>query len=84
MQKTVLDTKKIPPESREICKSCIHYQENAWSINDSTNQILEEQKTESKNGDNENYLGLCGICEHKRICSLAGTEGGIWHCRDFE
>ena len=29
------------------------------------------------------YLGLCNNCEHQSYCTLAKSEGGIWHCEEY-
>ena len=29
------------------------------------------------------YLGLCANCDHRSTCTLAATEGGIWHCEEY-
>jgi hypothetical protein len=28
--------------------------------------------------------GLCVNCIHKDGCVLAGTQGGVWHCEEYE
>ena len=30
------------------------------------------------------YTGLCMNCEKREVCDTARTEGGIWHCEEYE
>ena len=29
-------------------------------------------------------LGLCSTCDFWETCRLAGCEGGIWHCEEYQ
>ena len=29
-------------------------------------------------------MGLCVNCNHRRSCTLAKHESGIWHCEEYE
>ena len=29
-------------------------------------------------------LGLCSTCDFWETCRLAGSEGGIWHCEEYQ
>jgi hypothetical protein len=29
-------------------------------------------------------LGLCSTCDFWETCMLAGCEGGIWHCEEYQ
>ena len=28
--------------------------------------------------------GLCGNCLNRETCQLAGCDGGIWHCEEYQ
>ncbi len=30
------------------------------------------------------YKGLCVNCAHRNACALSKSEGGIWHCEEYE
>lgn len=30
------------------------------------------------------FKGLCINCEHRDNCIQARTEGGVWHCEEYE
>jgi len=30
------------------------------------------------------YRGLCSDCAHRLFCMYADTEGGIWHCEEYD
>ena len=34
-------------------------------------------------GNQEVVRGLCVNCEHRMVCVLARTPGGIWHCDEY-
>ncbi len=34
--------------------------------------------------DEIEYKGLCVNCEHRGECVHARTEGGVWHCEQYE
>jgi hypothetical protein len=35
-------------------------------------------------GDDGRFKGLCVDCSKRHECDRAGTESGVWHCRDYE
>ena len=30
------------------------------------------------------FKGLCVNCAHRNACALSKSEGGIWHCEEYE
>jgi hypothetical protein len=28
--------------------------------------------------------GLCGSCDYAETCTLSHSEGGVWHCLEYE
>lgn len=37
------------------------------------------------NEDNDHkYIGLCINCEHRETCTTPVSEGGVWHCEEYE
>lgn len=40
--------------------------------------------TEPTSTEAADHTGLCVNCQHRHDCGLARTEGGIWHCEEYE
>ena len=39
------------------------------------------------NDDKQNartYTGLCINCDHREFCKFQISEGGVWHCEEYE
>lgn len=34
--------------------------------------------------DSIEFTGLCVNCHHRHDCELSKTQGGIWHCEEYE
>ena len=32
----------------------------------------------------EKYKGLCINCDHRETCIHSHTEGGVWHCAEYQ
>jgi hypothetical protein len=30
------------------------------------------------------HAGLCVNCEHRKTCTYPRSEGGVWHCEEYE
>jgi len=39
-------------------------------------------RVKSKNPDQ--YKGLCRNCKKRKTCKLPKSEGGVWHCEEYE
>jgi len=35
-------------------------------------------------GNEERPLGLCANCAHRDTCTFPKSEGGVWHCEEYE
>ncbi len=29
------------------------------------------------------FIGICGNCNNRKVCSYSKPEGGIWHCEEY-
>ncbi len=49
-------------------------------------KVAHEQPVDEKeNFDNSyKYKGLCVNCENRKTCMLSRTEGGVWHCEEYQ
>lgn len=62
-----------PPRS----KPSTYYHEAADSVHEKTHSVPLED-------DAGAMLGLCRTCVHREVCKFPKTEGGVWHCTEFE
>jgi len=42
------------------------------------------KKVDDDDTDDYKFLGLCINCDHRKICPLAKSEGGVWHCEEYQ
>ena len=44
----------------------------------------EPRPTRAQMTSRSDLQGLCGNCLNRETCQLAGCEGGIWHCEEYQ
>jgi NADH:ubiquinone oxidoreductase subunit E len=42
------------------------------------------QPEQAAEPDDIEYGGLCSDCANRLVCMYAGTEGGVWHCEEYD
>jgi len=45
-------------------------------------QATESYATEGK--DSTKFIGLCSDCENRQTCVFPKSEGGVWHCEEYQ
>ena len=38
----------------------------------------------TKERDSTQFIGLCSTCEKRETCTFPKSEGGVWHCEEYE
>jgi len=46
--------------------------------------VASEGKSKATAARPNGLLGLCSTCDFWETCRLAGSEGGIWHCEEYQ
>ena len=51
----------------------------------SNNEKQHIKKSNNKNNtDSKTYFGLCINCDNRHNCNLSNSEGGVWHCEEYQ
>jgi hypothetical protein len=45
---------------------------------------LVKDSDNEKDADSGKYFGLCVNCDNRHKCSLSNSEGGVWHCEEYQ
>ena len=64
-----------------------HYCEEYEPVESVNPNLIKGKKLEKKVKlveSEKNYMGLCRNCEKRQNCTLPTSEGGVWHCEEYE
>ena len=39
---------------------------------------------EEKEKNSNKYKGLCKDCKNRKTCTYPKSEGGVWHCEEYQ
>ncbi|MCJ7508987.1 MAG: hypothetical protein MUO85_09730 [candidate division Zixibacteria bacterium] len=48
------------------------------------NDVLSKITSDASRADFVKYEGLCVNCEIRETCEFPKSEGGIWHCEEYQ
>jgi hypothetical protein len=46
--------------------------------------VLSKTTSDAWEVDFEKYKGLCANCEIRETCEFPKSEGGVWHCEEYQ
>jgi hypothetical protein len=46
--------------------------------------VLSKTTSDAWKVDFEKYKGLCANCEIRETCEFPKSEGGVWHCEEYQ
>ena len=66
------------------CSGLEPSEQDDWTDELSPGRPPSEDGDESTPSTAPEYRGLCSDCAHRLFCMYADTEGGIWHCEEYD
>ena len=48
------------------------------------NDVLSKVSSDASKADSGKYEGLCVNCEIRETCEFPKSEGGVWHCEEYQ
>ncbi|HEX9916780.1 MAG TPA: hypothetical protein VGB16_03505 [candidate division Zixibacteria bacterium] len=48
------------------------------------NDVLSKVSSDASKADFGKYEGLCVNCEIRETCEFPKSEGGVWHCEEYQ